>query len=76
MRETNELERLIGPASALWLAVFVIPMFLFTPDTATRGACRCWRRRVRAAGTLIDTVRRLRTLQQRAALSHRLHALQ
>ncbi|MDP1748797.1 MAG: MFS transporter [Reyranella sp.] len=29
---TYELERLVGPASALWLAVFVIPMFLFTPD--------------------------------------------
>ena len=30
------LERLVGPASALWLAVFVIPMFLFTPDTASQ----------------------------------------
>src|ERR1700733_833141 len=28
------LERLTGPASALWLAVFVVPMFLFTPDQA------------------------------------------
>jgi UMF1 family MFS transporter len=28
------LERLTGPASALWLAVFVLPMFLFTPDQA------------------------------------------
>lgn len=34
---SHELERLIGPASALWLAVFVIPMFLFTPDSARRG---------------------------------------
>lgn len=33
---TNELERLVGPASVLWLAVFVIPMFLFTPDMARR----------------------------------------
>ena len=31
---THELERLVGPASALWLAVFVLPMFLFTPDSA------------------------------------------
>ena len=31
-----ELERLMGPASAIWLAVFVIPMFLFTPDSAKR----------------------------------------
>jgi UMF1 family MFS transporter len=28
------LERLTGPASSLWLAVFVLPMFLFTPDHA------------------------------------------
>src|SRR4029077_508914 len=27
-------ERLTGPASSLWLAVFVLPMFLFTPDHA------------------------------------------
>ncbi len=31
---TNELERLVGPASALWIAIFVLPMFLFTPDSA------------------------------------------
>jgi UMF1 family MFS transporter len=34
--KTYELERLVGPASAAWLAVFVIPMFLFVPDTASR----------------------------------------
>ncbi|MBV8193006.1 MAG: MFS transporter [Alphaproteobacteria bacterium] len=33
---TYEVERLVGPASALWLALFVAPMFLFTPDHATR----------------------------------------
>lgn len=32
-----EVERLIGPASALWLAIFVIPMFLFTPDGKSSG---------------------------------------
>jgi UMF1 family MFS transporter len=31
---TYMLERLTGPASSLWLAVFVLPMFLFTPDYA------------------------------------------
>jgi MFS transporter, UMF1 family len=30
------LERLTGPASSIWLAVFVLPMFLFTPDHAPR----------------------------------------
>ena len=72
---SHELERLIGPASALWLAVFVIPMFLFTPDTAdARNAAA----RGGASGrlALIDTVRRSAQLQERAALSHRLHALQ
>lgn len=34
---TFEVERLIGPASALWLALFVIPMFLFTPDGKASG---------------------------------------
>jgi UMF1 family MFS transporter len=32
--KSHELERLVGPAAALWLAVFVLPMFLFTPDSA------------------------------------------
>jgi len=35
--KTFEVERIIGPASALWLAVFVIPMFLFTPDGKSTG---------------------------------------
>ena len=55
---THELERLIGPASAVWLAVFVIPMFLFTPDSARRsvsllGAARDGGR------ALVHTVKRL-----------------
>lgn len=57
---TYEVERLVGPASALWLAVFVIPMFLFTPDgnqprrisllAAARGG----------GLALLDTLRKLR----------------
>ena len=31
---SHELERLVGPASALWITIFVLPMFLFTPDSA------------------------------------------
>lgn len=30
--QTYTVERLVGPAAAVWLAIFVIPMFLFTPD--------------------------------------------
>ena len=72
---TNELERLIGPASALWLVVFVIPMFLFTPDTATRGMPLL---RGGARGRLVADRHGEAPahLQERAALSHRLHALQ
>ncbi len=29
----HEGERLIGPFSALWYAVFVLPLFMFTPDS-------------------------------------------
>ena len=75
MAGRNELERLMGPASALWLVVFVIPMFLFTPDTATRGMPLLEAAR-RGGWQLIDTVRRLRTFKNAHALSHRLHALQ
>ena len=47
----HELERLVGPASALWLAVFVLPMFLFTPDLAPAPAHAAARvPRARAAG--------------------------
>ncbi len=47
-----EVERLIGPMSALWLALFALPMFLLTPDgkrsgvapldAARDGARRLW----------------------------------
>jgi UMF1 family MFS transporter len=33
---TREGDRLIGPFSALWYLVFVIPLFLFTPDRAAK----------------------------------------
>lgn len=54
----HELERLVGPASVLWLALFVIPMFLFTPDSAKRdvsllGAAR------NGGLALVHTVKRL-----------------
>jgi UMF1 family MFS transporter len=56
---TYELERLIGPASALWLAVFVIPMFLFTPDHGRRKLSlsqAAWQ----GGRALLHTVKRLR----------------
>lgn len=36
-RDAFEAERIIGPAAALWLLVFVMPMFLFTPDRPGSG---------------------------------------
>ena len=36
-RDAFEAERLVGPASALWVLVFVLPMFLFTPDRPGSG---------------------------------------
>src|SRR5262249_50663559 len=56
---THELERLIGPASALWLAIFVLPVFLFTPDQAKRTgslAQAAWQ----GGRALVHTVKRLR----------------
>lgn len=53
------VERATGPASALWLIVFVLPMVLFTPDHAATGrhgvdALRQGLRRI------AETLRRLR----------------
>lgn len=36
-RASGAAERLTGPFSALWLVVFVLPMFLFTPDIPRTG---------------------------------------
>jgi UMF1 family MFS transporter len=58
-RANHEVERLIGPASALWLAIFVLPMFLFTPDGQRTGLKPLVAAR-QGASTLIGTVRKLR----------------
>ena len=56
---TYELERLTGPASALWLAVFVTPMFLFTPDSARQHLSFLAAAR-QGVWSLVDTVKRIR----------------
>ena len=33
----REGDRAVGPFSALWMALFLLPLFLFTPDVARRG---------------------------------------
>jgi UMF1 family MFS transporter len=37
---THAGDRASGPLTAIWYLVFVIPMFLFTPDVAHRGSAR------------------------------------
>ncbi len=56
---THELERLTGPASALWLIVFVLPMFLFTPDRTPRRLTIAQAAR-QGARSLVATARKLR----------------
>jgi UMF1 family MFS transporter len=36
--EAREADRIVGPFSALWFALFVIPFFLFTPDAPAKAA--------------------------------------
>ncbi len=57
---SNELERLTGPASALWLALFVLPMFLFTPDHAGAARLPPWRAAKQGGTALLATLRKLR----------------
>ena len=56
---SREVERLLGPASAVWLAIFVLPMFLFTPDGAPTGL-RGWPAAKAGVLALWHTVVRLR----------------
>jgi UMF1 family MFS transporter len=56
---THELERLTGPASAIWLALFVLPMFLFTPDAAGTRRLPLLEAAKEGGRSLVNTVRRL-----------------
>jgi UMF1 family MFS transporter len=51
----HEPERLSGPASALWLLVFSIPLFLFTPDRP-KGKVRLLAAAVAGVKSVIRTV--------------------
>jgi UMF1 family MFS transporter len=60
-KSAAEHVRVTGPLVALWLAVFALPLFLFTPDTARTAAP--WMESVRSGlKTLVRTIR-----------DHRLH---
>lgn len=59
----HEGERLIGPLSALWYALFMVPFFLFTPDRP--AAKRTPGRAVRdGLAQLADTIRHVRRYGQ------------
>ncbi len=60
---SNELERLTGPASSLWLALFVLPMFLFTPDHAGVRRMPLLQAAKQGGASLLSTVRKLRHFQ-------------
>jgi len=53
------VERATGPASALWLAIFVLPMFLFTPDLAKDRKLPLWQCAKQGGVSLFSTLRRL-----------------
>jgi UMF1 family MFS transporter len=56
---THEGARITGPLSALWLVVFVLPLFLFTPDEPGRAPMReAARRGLRTLAATFAEVRR------------------
>lgn len=59
------VERLVGPLSAIWLALFSLPLFLFTPDEPASGLS--FRAAVRAG--LRELVATLRQLQRYRAVA-------
>jgi len=54
---TNAGDRASGPLTAIWYAVFVLPLFLFTPDTPRRLPLGAAIRR--GVADMIETIRRL-----------------
>jgi UMF1 family MFS transporter len=63
---THEPERLSGPASAIWLLVFSIPLFLFTPDRP-KGRVRLVTAAITGVKSVIRTVKDLRSYRNVAA---------
>ena len=56
-----EPQRSVGPISALWLAIFLLPFFLFTPDTPARPVA-LWAAVRSGLGRLVQTARHARKL--------------
>jgi MFS transporter, UMF1 family len=58
-KAAGEPDRLSGPLTAVWFAVFVTPLFLFTPDEPRRMGVAAAARQ--GLATLVATLRSLRT---------------
>lgn len=73
-RASHEGERATGPFAALWLLIFVWPMFLFVPDAARSGLNKLQAARAGAA-RLLATVREARQYKNafRFLLAHMLY---
>lgn len=57
-RELHEHNRIVGPLAAIWMAVFIIPLFLFTPDQPRTNRSR--KEAVKhGIATVVDTVKQL-----------------
>ena len=58
-KASHEHDRIVGPLSAIWITVFVVPLFLFTPDAPATG--RSAAQAVREGlGRIAGTLRHLR----------------
>jgi UMF1 family MFS transporter len=65
-RAAHEHDRVVGPLSAIWLLVFCLPLFLFTPDGRGSGLKPMQAVQVGFV-TLLGTLRRLRHYRNVAA---------
>jgi UMF1 family MFS transporter len=57
-KAAHEHDRLVGPLAGLWFAVFVIPLFIYTPDAASRGPGP-WEAARQGVRALLDTLAKL-----------------
>ena len=59
----HEPERLVGPFSAAWLAIFILPLFLWTPDTPAKMKISvAVTNGLRTLGTTLGHLRRYRVI--------------
>jgi len=59
-KSMHEDSRIVGPIGALWMLVFSLPFFLFTPDTPRRREVSFRGAIVQGVGRVISTVRQLK----------------